>query len=286
VADSVLDEEKDPYFLAGRNRVNGLDYAGAVESFSKALEANPRSASAHKELGLLYYQKLNDYAAAIYHFQQLLKLRPKDPQAEFIRQNIIACTQELGRSVFLDPISERHQQLLQRLTEENSRLKAEVTNLQAHVAWYRHQAALAAQAAATAQSGAAAPLSQPPSAAAPPTQPPPASLPQASAPPGSTAGGRPAAASPAPSGSSGRALPPLVTRSDRTAPTPNSRPAPTPEPFRAPPSRYTSHRVQSGENPSSIARKYGVSLNALLAANPGLDPHRLRAGQVLNIPRR
>jgi len=44
------------------------------------------------------------------------------------------------------------------------------------------------------------------------------------------------------------------------------------------------HTVQSGETLFAIARKYGVKLDALLAANPGLDPKRLKVGQTLNVP--
>ncbi len=44
------------------------------------------------------------------------------------------------------------------------------------------------------------------------------------------------------------------------------------------------HMVVAGETAVRIARRYGISLNALLAANPGLEPKRMRIGQVLNIP--
>ncbi len=44
------------------------------------------------------------------------------------------------------------------------------------------------------------------------------------------------------------------------------------------------HTVKAGETPSGIAKKYGVKLEALMAANPRLDPRRLRPGQTLNIP--
>ena len=47
------DEEKEPYFLAGKSRVNTMDFKGAVESFEKAVEVNPKSAPAHFELGWL-----------------------------------------------------------------------------------------------------------------------------------------------------------------------------------------------------------------------------------------
>jgi LysM repeat protein len=33
-----------------------------------------------------------------------------------------------------------------------------------------------------------------------------------------------------------------------------------------------------------IARKYGVKVDALMAANPKLDPRRLQVGQALIIP--
>jgi LysM repeat protein len=44
------------------------------------------------------------------------------------------------------------------------------------------------------------------------------------------------------------------------------------------------HTVKGGETPYAISRQYRVKLEALFAANPGLDPKRIRIGQVLNIP--
>lgn len=45
------------------------------------------------------------------------------------------------------------------------------------------------------------------------------------------------------------------------------------------------HKVQAGESLSGIARKNGVSLSALLAANPGItDPSSIKVGQVILIP--
>jgi LysM repeat protein len=54
----------------------------------------------------------------------------------------------------------------------------------------------------------------------------------------------------------------------------------------APPkaSRPRTHTIVSGETLASIARKQGVSLAALEAANPGVNPKKLKAGQVLNLP--
>ena len=44
------------------------------------------------------------------------------------------------------------------------------------------------------------------------------------------------------------------------------------------------HVVQAGETPAAIARKYGIRLDALMSANPGLDPRKLRVGQTVNVP--
>ena len=66
------DEEKEPYFLAGKGRVSTMDFTGAIQSFEKALEVNPKSAPAHFELALLYDQKEPDPAAAVYHYERYL----------------------------------------------------------------------------------------------------------------------------------------------------------------------------------------------------------------------
>ncbi len=45
------------------------------------------------------------------------------------------------------------------------------------------------------------------------------------------------------------------------------------------------YTVQSGDYPGKIAEKCGVEVQALLDANPGIDPANLHVGDVLNIPR-
>lgn len=44
------------------------------------------------------------------------------------------------------------------------------------------------------------------------------------------------------------------------------------------------HRVESGESFWTIARKYGVSVNELMEANPRVTPRSLQPGQVLSVP--
>ncbi len=44
------------------------------------------------------------------------------------------------------------------------------------------------------------------------------------------------------------------------------------------------YTIQSGDTFAKVASKTGVGLQALLDANPGTDPRRLRIGQVINLP--
>jgi membrane-bound lytic murein transglycosylase D len=62
-------------------------------------------------------------------------------------------------------------------------------------------------------------------------------------------------------------------------------PAPVEDaPARTAQTGLATHVVGSGETFSSIRRAYGVTQTQLAKANPGVDPHRLRAGQSLMIP--
>jgi len=67
--------------------------------FEKALDVNPRSASAHFELGILYEQQQGDYAAALYHYQKAVGLRSDMLSADLARQRIQECKRELAKTV-------------------------------------------------------------------------------------------------------------------------------------------------------------------------------------------
>jgi LysM repeat protein len=225
------DEEKEPYFLAGKSHVNTMDFNGAVESFEKAVEANPKSAPAHFELGWLYDQKESDPAAAIYHYERFLKLSPNSGKEEMVKTRILACKQQLAQSVSLGPVTEKQQREFELLAEENKRIREEVEKWRAYASRQQNP---------TNQTGTGSPatrVSQP-------------SVPGQST---STAASAPNSADP------GRS--PLT-------------PAAFPR----------THIVKAGETPGVIARKHGVKVEALMAANPGLDPRRLRVGQALTVP--
>jgi len=132
--ESGLDEEKEPNYLAGRSRKSAQNYTGAIEAFEQALEANPRSAAAHLELGLIYYQNVTTHwARAIYHFEKYLQLRPKANNADLIRQNIDYCKLALAKEVPYTPNNDLIRKEVERMGRENTDLRRQVEQLKAQL---------------------------------------------------------------------------------------------------------------------------------------------------------
>jgi len=117
---NARDEETNPYFQAGKERVAARDYQGAVEAFEKALEHNPKSALAHFELGVLYEQRMNDYPAAIYHYNKVIQLRPnRSYPAENAEQRIPGRKLEMIKNDTLATMNPVAMNEIQRLRQEN-----------------------------------------------------------------------------------------------------------------------------------------------------------------------
>jgi len=133
-AETQLDEQRNPHYLAGKEKLGALDYKGAVESFERAVEDNPRSALAHFELGVLFEQRENDYAAALYHYNKALKLRPNGYPSENIRQRIPACKQELVKADSLAIINPNVLRETENLRAQNATLRSQIEMLQAQLA--------------------------------------------------------------------------------------------------------------------------------------------------------
>lgn len=129
-AQGPLDEQKESNFLTGKARGQDRDFDGAIEAFEKALEVNPHSASAHFELGRLYDQEKNDFAAALYHYERARRLRPNEYPGDLASQRIELCKRELAKSVTQTPTSEYMQKELDRLTLENQNLRQRVLEWQ------------------------------------------------------------------------------------------------------------------------------------------------------------
>jgi tetratricopeptide (TPR) repeat protein len=132
--ETSLDEQNNSHYQSGKERLSALDYKGAVTCFERALEDNPRSALAHYELGVLFDQHESDYAAALYHYNKALKLKPSGYPSENIRQRIPACRQELIKEDSLAVINPSVLRETERLREENQALRKQIELLQTHLA--------------------------------------------------------------------------------------------------------------------------------------------------------
>lgn len=133
--ESKLDENKNPYFLEGKARVAARDYKGAIDAFEKALEVHPRSALAHFELGMLYEQHSDqterDYVNAMYHYQEVLRLRPAGVYPhDNAKIRIASCKQEIVKAESLAPVYYAMERELNRLKQENQELRAQLEGLQ------------------------------------------------------------------------------------------------------------------------------------------------------------
>ncbi len=260
----TVDEEKEHYFVKGQTLLSSMDYDGAIQSFEKALEVNPRSAAAHLQLGELYMQRRGDHAVAIYHFEQHLRLRPASPMADVIRGWVTACKMELAKSLSIalrTPQLERgFEKELIRLTDENRALKDQVEQLKAQLAQRFAQL--------------------------PPTRQTPENRPQ---PPIATPDSKPEPGrnlfSETPKPQPRATLAPPRTNDISRTPPPSNKP-------KQPDTRLSgitilgSYTVQRSDSFASIARKFGVDPQRLQLANPDASPKKLRAGQVLKIPSR
>jgi LysM repeat protein len=88
----------------------------------------------------------------------------------------------------------------------------------------------------------------------------------------------------------GTAAVPGMTGSNSTAPMPPTPTAPVATTVPTPPPEVpaapttTDYTVAKGDFPATIAKKNGISVKALMDANPGLDPKKLKIGQKLQLP--
>ena len=108
----VADEEREPYYLKGQEYLRQLNHDDAIRAFHQALEVNPRSSAAHKELGILYEKHENDPAAAIYHYRRFLKLNPDSPIAKDISDRVAGCQIDLVEEMKDSGANERRRQEL------------------------------------------------------------------------------------------------------------------------------------------------------------------------------
>jgi LysM repeat protein len=245
-AGAATDEQKNPHFIVGRERITARDYRGAIDAFERALEVNPRSGLAHFELGLLYESHNeadeNHLISAMYHYKRCLDLRPTGHPSDQARMRMAGCKQELVKSESLAPVYQTMQRDLERLKDENKFLKAQLETVQG-------------QSGGAGNNVAVVPNPRNVGLTANPNT------------------GR--------TQNTGSSLPRNLIPANATSNTAGPRVTPLPPTGTRPTRSYT---VKQGDTLAAIARAQGIKLESLQAANPGVNANKMRNGAILVIP--
>lgn len=255
-------EAQEANFIEGNNfRIQGQTNR-AIQSFEQALHVNPSNALAHLAVADLYFST-GDFTSAAYHYSRCNRLQIErngkpDPT---IQNSIDGCelqlavkySDKLGRQQTDSRMDELRQKLaeredaLEKLSKEVARLRLAANGSSPSPATSDFTSAPAYQASPV------APVTSAPTSTGGVTQQAPQSREQ-----------------------------PRATRTAPQPPPDRSTPSPSGATRNVPRSR--TYTVRAGDTPTAIARRAGVSTKAFMAANPGLNPSRLRPGQVLNFP--
>lgn len=75
-------------------------------------------------------------------------------------------------------------------------------------------------------------------------------------------------------------VPATDSKPEPAPPTPEPEPEPEPEP----PKPLPTYAIKAGDTLTRIAARYDLTWQQLAALTPGIDPNRLRVGQVINVP--
>jgi len=247
------DPRKDPNYLDGMSWKDQGRYDLARDSFQRASDVNPSNRFALLELGMLHLQRFNRPVSAIYYFERYLELgRRQEGQTftdEFVQNWIKSAKISLAVEYASEIGRERSELEMDQLRRRNADLEQKVELLSQQLGSMHSQLQAYAQAAAANAN-----------------------------PQGNAAGGTPQV-----SQSVQQPAPQQPQQAQQNRQPPQQQPQQPQRPA-APPVR--THVIRSGENPSIVARQYGVPLAELMAANPNVDPNRMRPGDVLRIPSR
>ena len=240
-------EQRETSFVEGQNFAIQGQKEKAIASFEQAVLANPSNASAHLALGDLYYGQL-EFIDAAYHYHRYVQLMERRGQRPDISagDNLRNCEMQLAIK-FSRELSRQQNDL------EIENLRRQITEKEGTIQQLRGELLQRSPTNQVAIAAGGGTSSRPPTAD-----------PNTVSRPGT----------PSPSGT----VEPVVSGGS------TNRPAPSGTAERTRPASGKSHAVRSGETPSIIARKYGITVKALMAANPGVSPNRLKVGTVLKLP--
>jgi Tfp pilus assembly protein FimV len=264
------DDSSNPHYKQAQEDIDNNNPNAAVADYQAALGENPKLPGAHYSLGLIYGDKLNDPVGSIYHFKRFLELAPNSDKAEQVKTLIDKESQAFAASLPNSPAQSANDYA--QLQSENATLKKQVNDATRTIAKLQTQLAQAAKHHGRAALQAA--NDNPPSGPATPIV------------PVSTDTDASTDTNAAPAG------PMRATAVDTNSPDVNTPPPVAPGATNAAAASSTpsrSYTVVKGDSVWKIAKKMypGDTKNGedkILGANQGLDPKKLKIGQVLVVP--
>lgn len=253
-------ETDDPYYVQGKQLQKQSRNAEALNSFLKVIDRRGEhpAPESHLEVGLICLHHTKDPLSAIYHFRRYLKAHPNSKQAPYVMGQVEAAKREFAVTLPGRPLEDQSVRLA--VEDEARKLRRENEELRAEVAVLR--------------GGGAMPVSRTSRLIALPPEM------QAALPPPIVS------------------VPTVVPALDHTAsviqrappPAPVTRPpvaAAAPKAGKSGAASGRTHTVAPKDTLYSLARRYNVKVEDLVAANPTTVPRvnsPLRLGTVLKIP--
>ncbi len=256
-------ETEDPFYVQGKQLQKQGRQAEALNAFLKVIDRRGEAPSpeSHLEAGLLCLYHTRDFPAAYYHLRRYHRAQPNSKEAPLVLGKIEEAKREFARTLPGRPLEDQSVRLAQ--DEEVARLRRENDELRAEVAVLR--------------GGGAVPVPRIPRLIALPPEI--GSAPFTPSPPIAPVAGAPARAAPADSSPLQRAGP-AATASTRAG-------IPAGTPPAAARSAGRTHTVAPKDTLYSLARRYQVRVEDIVAANPAVLPRAstpLRIGTMLRIP--
>ncbi|HTH46922.1 MAG TPA: LysM peptidoglycan-binding domain-containing protein [Candidatus Limnocylindria bacterium] len=120
------DERREANFQTAYNLgLQGLT-DDAIKAYYRALEANPYNATAHRELGQLFFEKKHDYVMAVYHLRRCAQIRANRNDREANDYSIDQIIKQAQLQLAIEFTSQIGRQQAQSQVDELRRRNAEL----------------------------------------------------------------------------------------------------------------------------------------------------------------
>ncbi len=128
-------EREHPMMKAGQEKERAGDVTGAIQSYKMLTVQAPDMARPHLALAFLLDKPDRDPAAAVYHYQRYLELRPGTEKGDMIASRVRLAKIQMISTVFpsVSNLSER----LVIVEQENDQLRTRITNLTTQLAYQK-----------------------------------------------------------------------------------------------------------------------------------------------------